>query len=1180
MVIFTGGKSRAISSPRHLTLRHARRKVLHSKIKRGILDAEEDDQPILKPGEEKLNSFWAPGLEAGPKHLIVATQTVKAPGSTDDLVLVSEQDFYVDAPQFSLPEGSVYSCYPPSGYAEDHRILPHVVLTDPHLPWERRGSPKDDSRGDKRNKVPWLALFTFTQDELRLAPDALGGFQFKQTPTMAVNMTVGELWSITTANSPIGKKWKPDTIKDAKGDFIFMKPDLFKSLFSTFGDDNKRVVPPTPATTKYKYLSHVRNINTTGMAVAGVEDVGIFSVVVGSRSGPLENEAPVSVSVHLVSIEGVEDMTEFPDDKPLVAMCSLHSWNYTVNPPGMLNVHDAFVHLGTAPLGLNVLRAPDDMVDSIRRMPDKVSQRLAQRLQDGYTLVKYRVQTGEKTVAVYRSPFTPTVVAPLADREQCSNSGQDLQILDREVGIMDVTYSVAWQAGRLLALGDQGFTAALARLRTAIHTLAMKESKIEVIRSVGGGSSLRRRVDILQDLKETVGHLGRIHLGGGGGGEGGSGFIPGPPKQRWRRPRLTKKWQYPPLGFNAIQIKDIYLERATEAAFELAMAKDGKIYDETNDPVSTDWMQVLAWVMDRMFLSGIPAHYLISDPSHLPHESLRFFYIDPNWVDALIDGALSLANHNGEDRDRVAIKRAINRYIHHTPEHQTHPPQIPSYGFYLRSDLVTMYPDLKVSTMPPPPDGTVPDKAPLLRHDIVSDGVMLGLLDRLPGSEDFAALCFTQPPHQQRFAAGYELTKDEVDIEIGRQYTVDQTTRETDPLRHDALPPTIEMHPGDPKNWFIWSTDPSAPKNDLRVIRLPFYAEEQRRLLENGMDKSYFDDDTPNSALLAMQLNDPFYRLIVSAKDPAASSVFAKLLDTNNEPRALRLTNPPRIRRLVEDEDKDESEGEVEAEAEGDQDQGPDDPEPVPPSLSLYSRHESYQPLPHVLKSNLAPHIRSNLPRYDPSQLGRSPLSVINPPGHLATAVGASASASASIYIPQGDDPAGPPVYDCAVYTPGFSSVQTASADAALPQDLVFSIRLGNNKHNDYRLIEFQVIIPLGDAGNDADPSSYRLFPSYDGPGPRMLSNLRFVVLPALKDDADGVPCLVLRLLPRSANGWTAVTLVDELSFLLCLALPNNTYRGQSRTSLTLYTAAYYKYVSEKNPRRGQFTVTLRNTGS
>ncbi|KAK3395150.1 hypothetical protein B0H63DRAFT_506684 [Podospora didyma] len=1213
MVIFTGGRSKAINSPRHLTIRHARRKKLVSKISLGLVALEQDDQPILKPGEEKLNSFWAPGLEAGEEHVILATQTiaVKDRPSEPPLVLTSEQDFWVDAPQFSLPEGSVYSFYPPSGYPDDHRILPHVVLSDPHLPWERRGSPNDDKRGDTRNKVPWLVLFSFTQDELKLAPDALGdGVTFKQTPTLAVTMGVKDVMknaNVVTSitEDDLGPNFKDDTTAD----FIFIKPDLFKSMFATFDGSNKRVVPATPDTTKYKYLAHVRNINTTGMAEAGKEDIGIFSVVVGSRGGPLENVSPTSVSVHLLSIEGVERMHSWPDNDKLMALCSLHSWNYTVNPPGMVNVHEAFINLGKT---LNVLRAPDGIIEGVLKRPDKVSQRLARRLQDGFSLVKYRTQTGEPTVALYRGPFTPTVVAPLSARTrndrghvmdpnslQCSNSGQDLQILDREVGIMDVSYSAAWQIGRVLALGDQGFTAALVRLRTAIQNSAMKKSKFNVLRTVGGNASFRTRTDVLSALSETAGHLDQLHDADGTGG-----FVtPTSPKKRWMRPRLAKRAQYPSLGFNAAQVKPQYLTHATKAAQKLAMSRDGDVFDETNDPVSTDWMQVLAWILDRMFLSGVPAHYLISDPSHLQPENLRFFYIDPNWVDALIDGALSLGNHMGEDRDRVAIKHAINQYIHHTPEHQTQPPQIPTYGFYLRSDLVTMFPDLKVTTLPEPPKGVIPDRAPLLRHEIIADGVMIGLLDRLPDAaadSDFQGLRFTQPPHQQRFAIAPELTKDAVEIDMRRQYTVDQETREEDPDRHVALR-IIETKPSDSDNWFVWSTDPSSStQNDLRVLRLPFFAEEQLKVLtdpEHGMDKRFFDDDTANSALLAMQLNDPFYSLTIHASNPGVASLMAQIRDDNPEPRGLKLINPSEVRKLFvpdhdsEDDEDDDSEEEESEEDDEEEDDGDEDSSAAASTASpsaIFQRHDSYQPHDHVTSSNLAPHApSSSIPKFEPSHPGMLLRTGINPPGRNPTptptltqtlvaptptisAPTPSSSSGLQSVVASGNDPAGPPVFTCNLYSVGFTSVQT-NADP-LPQDLVFSIQVSNTSVSDYRLMEFQIIIPLGRAD---DPNSHRLFPLYDGNGPRMLSNLRFNVLPAL-GNMEGVPCLILRLLPRSANGWTSVRLIKEMSFLLCLAKPNATFQGEDRTLLTLYTAAYYKYVAEKEPLEGHFVAALK----
>src|SRR6202020_529097 len=110
---------------------------------------------------------------------------------------------------------------------------------------------------------------------------------------------------------------------------------LFTSLFSSFDKDNKRQISPSPNTSQYKFLSHVRSINTEGMAVAGVEENGIFSVVVSNRCGPLDNTAPVSVSVHLVSIEGVEAM-KFPITKKYVALCSFFSGIYTLVPAGVL----------------------------------------------------------------------------------------------------------------------------------------------------------------------------------------------------------------------------------------------------------------------------------------------------------------------------------------------------------------------------------------------------------------------------------------------------------------------------------------------------------------------------------------------------------------------------------------------------------------------------------------------------------------------------------------------------------------------------------------------------------------------------------------------------------------------------------------------------------------------------
>lgn len=1145
MAIFTGGKSIAINSPRHLTLRHARRAVQLKKHSLGILAADEGlSEPDLKPGEEKLNSFWAPGLEAGSAHQVNVRQIIDPNNSETPLELTAEQDFFVDAPQFSLPEGSIHSVYPPPGYSDDHRILPNVVLTDPHLPWERLGSPKAGKHKGDRNRVPWLALLAFTQDELRLGPEALSGEKsiFKnttgqlaklveQTSTLTVNMTVGDLWKTKDIAMPVIPSLGPESIKELRGDFVFVKPELFTSLFSTFDRSNQRQVSESPDTSQYKFLSHVRKINTTGMAISGVEDIGIFSIVVGNRSGPLGNSAATSVSVHLVSIEGVEAM-KFPIQKPYVALCSLHSWNYTAVPPGMLNVPDAFESLGNT---LGVLRPPDAIIDPLKSA-GKVPARLARRLEDGFSLVKYRTQTGEQTVALFRGPFTPTVV-PHLSMNGCSNSGVDLQILDKDVGIMDIAYSAAWQLGRTLALGDQAFTAALSRLRTVINQRAMKKSKIAVVTEKSKNSFLTLD-NVLSDLPGVIRNLSLVHITP----QPALPFKPGGPVKRWHRPRLHRS-EFPGLAFSSPMINENYLEAAIKVARELALSTDGHVYDETNTPVSTDWMIVLAWVVNRMFLAGVPAHYLITDPSHLGHESLRFFHIDPNWVDAMIDGALSLANHMGDDKDRVAIKTALNDYIKSKPGLQSHTPQIPTYGFLLRSDLVTMFPDLKVTTLPPPPDPPV--GAPLLRHEIVTDGVMLGLLDRIPGSEEFDGLVFTQPPHQQRFAVARVLEVDSIEVDIRRQYTVEQNIREKDPNRHKALKiDNLPKRPSDPDNLFIWGSKPGL--TDLHILRLQNFADLQRRELEDKMGSyndgktltKYFEDNTATSALFALQLNNPIYNLTIRLTTPEAGTALATLAPPDggaeaHSPRTLKRMAPSRVTRFIStyEPSNDEDENSLEEL----------DHDALPASVT-FERHESYKPAPHVLTS-LAPHVRV------------FPTEAPTPP--VALSPGA---------VGEYSDPAGAPRYTCNIYTPGFSNVQTGDH---LPEDLVFSVLVSNNKHSDYKLIEFDIRIRLG----GVDPDRHMLMERYDGPGPSMLSNLRFNVLASFPT-IGSVSYLQLRLLPRSSKGWVRIDSVNEMGFLLCLTKVNEF--KEKLTQLNVETLVYYKD-DTSSPRKESFLVNIIN---
>jgi hypothetical protein len=1154
MVVFPGnGRSTAIDSPRHLTIRNARRLVAAQKrqlttkspVAAVADDASSDDDeppdPMLKPGEAKIYSFWAPGLLAGQKHRINVSQAVNANNNKDkELSLVSVKEFTVDAPQFALPNRSVHSTYPPSGYHDNNRILPHIVLADPHLPWERSGSPQSDGAdASTRTRVPWLVLFSFTQDELMLPSTHLNGPNsifgatspslikpVKQSPTLSINMSIADLLATSKITTPVAK----DSKEDAKGDFIFVKPDLFTSLFSNFDDDSKRVVPSSPNTTPYGYLAHVRHVNGSGMALAGVEDTAVFSIVIGNRTGPLDNKTPATVSVHLVSIEGVEDISlAFNNDVEYIAFCSLHSWNYTVNPPSMKNIRDSFEHLGNE---LDLLRVPHDR-PKIKALQSggRVKERLAARLKDGYSLVKYHVQTGEQTVALFRGPFTPTVVKDLnAIKGKCSNSGVDRQILDSDTGLMDISYSTAWQLGRTLALGDEGFTAALGRVRGAIHKPAMRESKIEAIRDIDQ-RAYRSRRQVLRDLPYLVSSLADIQTpelqppspedeseATEPADVDPAQFEPGGPKKRWFRRRLPRK-EIPDLSFSSPLVEEKYPAAALAAAERLAESTNGDRYDETNDPASTDWMIMLTWLLNRMYLDGVPAHYLITDPSHLEPESLRFFYINPNWVDALINSALSLGNHMGKDEDRVCIKKALNKYITNTPKHLKFQPQIPTYGFYLRSDLVSMFPDLRVTTLPDRPQlpPGIKDRAPLLRHEIVADGVMLGLLDRVPDSKQFQGLVLTQPPHQQRFAVAPGLDTARIEIPIRRQYTVDAATRRRDDKRHDDLEPIINTRESK-NNVFIWGSAPSL--NDLRILRFPRFVQAQLDTLNKYMPKAHFTENTATSALLAMQLGDPVYNLTINFREKHAKEKLQPLapppetLDVT-APRTLLSLEPPAIERLIPTQiEPDSSDEESEAESGGEEE-------------TVFERRESNEPRSRLL-ANLEPQVKQ-IPILEEDDA--QPVIPIRP--IKSTSRGAPKVAMMAMAM-QINKPSTPPTFDCKVYTRGVKSgvIEINRNDEdPIEQDLVFSIQVSNNESDIYQLVEFNILIPLGPKIKHPE-SFYYLIEGYDGPAPTMLRNLRFNALVSLMERGKESH-LQIRLLPRARSGSIGITKVNDISFLL-----------------------------------------------
>jgi hypothetical protein len=147
-------------------------------------------------------------------------------------------------------------------------------------------------------------------------------------------------------------------------------------------------------------------------------------------------------------------------------------------------------------------------------------------------------------------------------------------------------------------------------------------------------------------------------------------------------------------------------------------------------------------------LEGVPFAYLVADSQLLPPESIRFFYLDRNWTDALIQGALSVGTFNSSDRAQLEqlyarIRGEIDKAERNVRlpggERVQDGPAGVITGFLLRSRAVSGWPGMHVRAYARDVVGDEeivgeehPDRLKLLRLERLAPAVMLALFDGIP----------------------------------------------------------------------------------------------------------------------------------------------------------------------------------------------------------------------------------------------------------------------------------------------------------------------------------------------------------------------------------------------------------------------------------------------------------------
>ncbi|MEL6862765.1 MAG: hypothetical protein AAFP19_00030 [Bacteroidota bacterium] len=202
------------------------------------------------------------------------------------------------------------------------------------------------------------------------------------------------------------------------------------------------------------------------------------------------------------------------------------------------------------------------------------------------------------------------------------------------------------------------------------------------------------------------------------------------------------------------QLKALVQENTKEtSALHAPTALNNPIIPPTLPESEKQWLQNLA------LLYGVPFDNLVANSSLLPPESIRFFYLDDNWINSLLDGALSIGVQDSRDvsnqlaeqpviklqarRDRQKVRYQI---LGSLPPANLAAEQVAA-GFLMRSEVVWGWPGLEVVGYDNTAGTGTP--IPLLRMDRLAPDVLLVLFQSPP-----QRINLSEPKEGLRFGVG------------------------------------------------------------------------------------------------------------------------------------------------------------------------------------------------------------------------------------------------------------------------------------------------------------------------------------------------------------------------------------------------------------------------------------------
>lgn len=182
--------------------------------------------------------------------------------------------------------------------------------------------------------------------------------------------------------------------------------------------------------------------------------------------------------------------------------------------------------------------------------------------------------------------------------------------------------------------------------------------------------------------------------------------------------------------------------------FDITPTADGVVFapPDANPYYSNVAMpeRLRLWLMDLRLLRNMPVAYFVPDAALLPPESIRFFHIDPSWVDRVIDGVFAAANTGTVDSVFSASMLAMTRAALDGDLQGLAETKTPGSGWtvddgmtgmLIRSELVRRWPDMIVRAYknPTPDDSDTGAALPVLRLEPISKDLLIAIFGGTPG---------------------------------------------------------------------------------------------------------------------------------------------------------------------------------------------------------------------------------------------------------------------------------------------------------------------------------------------------------------------------------------------------------------------------------------------------------------